>query len=722
MQLYLEAEKYAPKNARQLEDKILKLEAQYEKKRDELSTSKLIQLLDDLVQTCCELGDFRRAEKHNKALCEENELAYGRNHESTEKAYRLLAELQYNKLFKYKEAMRTQKTLVDIEASLLNEVKASNKSSKDTVRKQVFALSKALNTLGSMYKQNGMLQESLDTHTSAALSYESCFVMKRVPYQRQQGIYSRKEILEIRERDRKEIEGLVGTPLPKNAMSSKGAEGAEEDEDDLSQYEDIPDEISVVNEEKTDIPLDYVQALINKGNIQFEMEQYRACYHTLNEVKRLQFVFMENGTTEAYDALVKVYMTLGTACIRFYNGMDVSFEVLDSKAHEAEIIFKKAVEFAKMAFGDEDDRVASLLYSLGVLFSQRRQFDQSEDFTRQALAILEKRPIDDESMIFETEQMATEEVERRIMKQIGDNREMAIQNAEEMDIARMSRRWTEMAKCYLTLATLYLKVKKPVDDAQFQSFMKVAEGYYKRSLSIHNAIIRMFYGDKDKNSMSKSLKALKYDSAFILNALGLLHKKRGEKLEAIAMFEKALELGKSLVEPTADGEPISNYVVASSLLNLANYFLYTLREVDTAYQYYKESFEAYDSAFPHEFHVDVADVSLGMGKIELERNQVEEAKRNFEQASNILMAYSNMFDERIDEAHRLLHQASKRLAKKFSEEQDDIDSGKIVLTNDEMNQRMIKLEQEHNQDKENYAKWKMFETRREEERAMAMKK
>jgi len=683
----------------------LKLEDQYNNKRDDLSTSKLIQLLENLVQLCCELGDFRRAEKHCKILCEECDLAHGKTGASTSNAYRLLAELQFNKLFKHKEALKTQKTLVDIEASILSELKASSKADKKQVTDQIYAVSKSLNNLGSMYKQNGMMQEGLDTHTSAAISYESCFVMKRVPYERQKGIVSKREVLEIREKERKELEGMVGTALPANAV----------DEEELGEFEDVPDEISVVDEEKTSIPLDYVQTLINKGNIQFEMEQYRSCYHTLSEVKRLQFVFMETASPEAYDALVKVYMTLGTACIRFYNGMDVTFEILDSKAHEAEIIFKKAVEFAKLAFGDEDDRVASLLYSLGVLFSQRRQFGQSEDFTKQALSIFEKRPIDDEMIL--SEQEATEEVERRIMQQIGESRDESIKTAGEMDIARMSRRWTEMAKCYLTLATLNWKVKATEDPNQLLAHLKIAEKYFRRSLSIHNAIIHMFYGDKEKNSMSKALKSLKYDSAFIMNALALLHKKRGEKLEAIAMFEKALDLGKSLVEPAANGETISNYVVASSLLNLGNYFMYTLKEVNTAYEYFRESYDAYNSAFPHEFHVDVADVCMGMGKIELDTNKFEEAKRNFEQACNISMAYGSLFDEKIDECHNLLHQASRKLAKQFSEEQVDIESGKLVLTNDEMEQRMNKLENEHNLDKENYAKWKMFEAKREEELA-----
>jgi len=152
-------------------------------------------------------------------------------------------------------------------------------------------------------------------------------------------------------------------------------------------------------------------------------------------------------------------------------------------------------------------------------------------------------------------------------------------------------------------------------------------------------------------------------------------------------------------------------------LNLGNYFMYTLKEVNTAYEYFRESYDAYNSAFPHEFHVDVADVCMGMGKIELDTNKFEEAKRNFEQACNISMAYGSLFDEKIDECHNLLHQASRKLAKQFSEEQADIESGKLVLSNDEMEQRMNKLENEHNLDKENYAKWKMFEAKREEELA-----
>jgi tetratricopeptide (TPR) repeat protein len=243
---------------------------------------------------------------------------------------------------------------------------------------------------------------------------------------------------------------------------------------------------------------------------------------------------------------------------------------------------------------------------------------------------------------------------------------------------------------------------------------KTAEIYFRKSLHIHNAIGNIYFKNKEGSSTSKVLRSLECDTAFIINNMGILYDKRGDKLDAIAMFEKALEIGKSLVEPSSDGKPTSNYVIASSLLHLGNHFMYTMQDIDKAYEYLKESYNAYNLAFQYEFHVDLADVCIGLGRIHLDWKKYRDAKRNFEQARNILMAYCDPMDKRLDLVHKLLHNAAKQLANKYAEEQMEIDAGKLVLTSKEIEQRINEMEHEHNMDRENYAKRKMLEAKRAE--------
>jgi len=231
---------------------------------------------------------------------------------------------------------------------------------------------------------------------------------------------------------------------------------------------------------------------------------------------------------------------------------------LDQHVHEAEPLYKKAIDVLEKAFGEDQERVGTLYYSLGVLKASRGDTEKAEEYTNKALSILET----------------------------ANNNHPGVNTQE---------RKLEIGKCFMTLGSL-CKDSNP----------KKAYDFLRRSLELHSDVAAgpaetSEYDFNDVNAKLGNHNAS--DVAYTFSLLGQLSQKLGNFDNSFKYLTKAYLIAQTLKH--GDNEPGNNVIAAGALMHMGVYFS-KMEKYDEAHNHFKSSYDTYLNTHPNEFHPDVA--------------------------------------------------------------------------------------------------------------------
>ena len=570
-----EAEKYAPKNVLQIEDRIYQMESELNYNQNNISEQALCDIYDELSDLYCKIFMYEKAER---ALAQYLPLAtkiFGENNFKTGEAYHKLSMINVA-VDKLKLAYQHQSKCIEIKTKAFLEAQKS--LSKQEIAEYSFDLSSEWNYLGEIALKQSNLPDAKKTFQKAIKLFEQT-------------------INPIYKKDEREIrnEYEKAKNLSKPFMELKDVPMKESKE-----YAEYKSKLPKSNIHELEfVPINLLRALDNLGTVHYRMKEYEEAYFVFNKAVQFQdyFVKLENDsssvtiTEDAFEIIGNAYLNMANCALYL------------EMADKSEELYQYAIKFIQKVLGEKHPKIGSLYYSLGVLHASRGDFQHSEDYTKKALEIFS---------------MSDSDVDLPHSEQI--------------------RKLVETGKCYLTLGTLYLNRK------DFSN----AEDMLKRSLDIHNKMKSA--GSQDTNTT--------FDIAFILNSLGKISEEKNLPEEALAYYQKAYIIAKSI----QDG---NNHVVATALMNIVSIllilhhlmydsqmeqgkFFFHQENYEEAEKHFVASYKAYDASFPTQYHPDVGDLCFELGKTYIKLNMNEKAKRKFEEARDVYLGYENPLSPKLD--------------------------------------------------------------------------
>ncbi|KAG2381999.1 hypothetical protein C9374_005791 [Naegleria lovaniensis] len=580
-----EAEKYAPKNVLQIEDRIYQIETELNYNQNNISEQALCDIYDELSDLYCKIFMYEKAER---ALAQYIPLAtkiFGENSVKTGEAYHKLSMINVA-VDKLKLAYQHQSKCIEIKTKAFLEAQKS--LSKQEITEYSFDLSSEWNYLGEIALKQSNLADAKKTFQKAIKLFEQT-------------------INPIYKKDEREIrnEYEQAKNLSKPFMELKDVQKKESKE-----YAEYKSKLPKSNIHELEfVPINLLKALDNLGTVYYRMKEYEDAYFTFNKLVQFQdyFVKLENDSSsvtiseDAFEIIGNVYLNMAH-CAMYLEMPD-----------KAEELYQYAIEFIQKVLGEKHPKIGSLYYSLGVLHASRGDLKHCEDFTRKALEIFSETDAN-----------------------------VDLSHAEQI------RKLVETGKCYLTLGTIYLNRK---------DFFN-AENFFKTSLDIHNTMKSA--GSQDTNTT--------FDIAFILNSLGKISEEKNLPEEALAYYQKAYIIAKSI----QDG---NNHVVATALMNIGKFFFHQ-GNYEEAEKHFLASYKAYDASFPTQYHPDVGDLCLELGKTYIKLNMNEKAKRKFEEARDVYLGYENPLSQKLDTIFNEIKNASQLVEQDLEKRKHQDLSGK----------------------------------------------
>lgn len=82
--------------------------------------------------------------------------------------------------------------------------------------------------------------------------------------------------------------------------------------------------------------------------------------------------------------------------------------------------------------------------------------------------------------------------------------------------------------------------------------------------------------------------------------------------------------------------------------SLKGKFFFNQENYEEAEKHYVASYKAYDASFPTQYHPDVGDLCLELGKTYLKMNMNEKAKRKFEESRDVYLGYELPTSSKLD--------------------------------------------------------------------------
>jgi len=389
------------------------------------------------------------------------------------------------------------------------------------------------------------------------------------------------------------------------------------------------------------VPINLLKALDNLGTIQYRLKEFEDAFFTFGRAVQYQSYFAKLEK-DSLTMTSEAFEIIGNVYLNMAN-CSLYLEMPD----KAEELYQKAIIFIKKVLGDNHPKIGSLLYSLGVLHASKGDFTRSEEFTKKALQVFSYTDSD-----------------------------VDLPHSEQI------RKMVETGKCYLTLGTLYLNKK------DYQN----AEDMLKRSFEIHNKM--QSAGSKDSNTT--------FDIAFILNSLGKISEHKNLPEEALAYYQKAYIIAKSV----GDG---NNHVVATALLNIGKFF-FAQENYEEAEKHFLASYKAYDASFPSQYHPDVGDLCFELGRTYVKLGETEKAKRKFEESRDVYLGYEQPTSQKIDKVFAELKSVTETLEKEI-----DVRKQKISPDDKQAQESLAKdIDFEAHRDKDNRVREQLVTLKRKQ--------
>jgi tetratricopeptide (TPR) repeat protein len=266
---------------------------------------------------------------------------------------------------------------------------------------------------------------------------------------------------------------------------------------------------------------------------------------------------------------------------------------------EAEKIYKDALHTMKSSTNFDTAKIAETLYTLGVFYATNASYLLAEEFTLEAMRLFEMNP----------------------------------------------EKYFMIARCYMTLGTIYKDSKPNKAIEMFKKSIEVADKYFGKSNS---------------------------DVAFTYCSLGEVYDKLGNHVEAFQFYQTALETVRKIPEEK------TSHVEATVLMNMGVHFT-KLQDYDEADKYLTESYNGFDDCLgDNDFSKETAMIAyyLGLNCLNLRRwfdaiLYLEEArdtymaldgdlKRSTECVGLIKICSKNYYDTKMEQARVATDAKTKR--------------------------------------------------------------
>ncbi|KAL9651291.1 hypothetical protein ABK040_001244 [Willaertia magna] len=616
----MEAEKHAPKNVKQIEERIDEIENQLTYNKDNLSNNTLSDIYKELSELYSNIYRYDKSEKAILQHLEYLNLIYGKdvNNKLIGDGYHFLSNIHVA-LDKLKSAYQHQSKCIEIKSKYFIEIQQNSKTiDKSEIKELTFDLANEWNYLGEIAMKLVNLQDAKKTFQKANKLFE----------QQIKPIYKKDE-RELRN----EFEKMNNMNKP--IIEIKEYANNLNNNKDFIEYKNQQN--NLINIKELDkVPFGLIKVLNNLGNVCYRLKEYEEAYFTFYKAIQLEDKINEINKEESFELIGNIYLNMANCCLYL--------EMID----RAEELYQQAITFIQKVLGKHHPKVGSLLYSLGILHTSKGNIKQAEEFTKKALEVFSIT--DDETELSNTEQI---------------------------------RKLVETGKCYLTLGTIYLNNYKIYD---------VAEDYLKKSLDIHQRMQQA--GNRDGSTA--------FDIAFILNSLGKISEEKQLHEEALNYYQKSYMIANGIQEG-------NNHVVATSLMNIGRLFVIK-GDYEEAAKQFVASYKAFDASFPTQYHPDVGDLCLELGKVYLILNKNVMAKRKLEEARDVYLGYEHPTSKKIDIVFEQLKIATARVA----EELEQRLANKGNLTKKELDKLQSDVDEEEHKNKDSAVREKLVTLKRKQ--------